>query len=67
MSTENTDDTIDSSELVDKVQIPGDGGELQLFKCDEEYSISIDGTNTLMSTWAHQSRSSSGPHSPAYR
>lgn len=55
MSSENTDDTIDSSELVDKAQIPGDGGELQLFKCDEEYSISIDGTNTLMSTWAHQS------------
>ena len=55
MSTENTEETIDSSELVDKVQIPGDGGELQLFKCDEEYSISIDGMNTLMSTWAHQS------------
>jgi hypothetical protein len=32
MSTENTEETSDSSELVDKVQIPGDGGELQLFK-----------------------------------
>ncbi|MCK4509547.1 MAG: hypothetical protein KAU27_13435 [Desulfuromonadales bacterium] len=55
MSAENTDEIIDSSELVDTAQIPGDGGELQLFKCDAEYSISIDGTNTLMSTWAHQS------------
>ena len=55
MSSENTNLTTDTSELVDTAQIPGDGGELQLFKCDTEYSISIDGTNTLMSTWAHQS------------
>ena len=54
-SKESTDETTDSSELVDKAKIPGDGGELQLFKCDTEYSISIDGINTLMSTWAHQS------------
>jgi len=55
MSSDNTDEAKDSSELVDTAQIPGGGGELQLFKCDAEYSISIDGSNTLMSTWAHQS------------
>jgi len=55
MSTESPDQPIDTSELVDKAQIPGDGGELHLFKCDAEYSISIDGSHTLMSTWAHQS------------
>lgn len=55
MSSESTDQAIDTSELVDKAQIPGDGGELHLFKCDAEYSISIDGSHTLMSTWAHQS------------
>ena len=55
MSSDGTEETIDSSELVDTAKIPGDGGELQLFKCDAEYSISIDGSHTLMSTWAHQS------------
>lgn len=55
MSSDSTGVTNDTSELVDTAKIPGDGGELQLFKCDAEYSISIDGSNTLMSTWAHQS------------
>lgn len=50
-----SEEMTDTSELVDTAQIPGDGGELQLFKCGEEYSISIDGSHTLMSTWAHQS------------
>lgn len=55
MPTDYIEPTIDTSELIDTAQIPGGGGELQLFKCDEEYSISIDGSHTLMSTWAHQS------------
>lgn len=55
MSFERSDVTIEPSELVDTALIPGDGGELQLFKCADEYSISIDGSHTLMSTWAHQS------------
>lgn len=55
MSFDCVEPEFDNSELVDTAQIPGDGGELQLFKCDEEYSISIDGSHTLMSTWAHQS------------
>ncbi len=55
MPTDSTDERIDTSELVDTARIPGDDGELQLFKCEDEYSISIDGSNTLMSTWAHQS------------
>ena len=55
MSSDITDETINPQELVDTEQITGDGDELQLFKCDTEYSISIDGSNTLMSTWAHQS------------
>lgn len=55
MSPVRSEEMTDTSELVDTAQIPGDGGELQLFKCGEEYSISIDGSHTLMSTWAHQS------------
>ena len=55
MSLNFSDETIDSAELVDTALIPGSDGKLQLFKCDAEYSISIEGTGVLMSTWAHQS------------
>jgi len=41
--------------LVDTAQIPGTGGELQLFRRDAEFSISVDGVGVLMSTWAHGS------------
>jgi spermidine synthase len=51
----DSDEPMDAAELVDTAEIPGNGGELQLFKCDEEYSISIKGAGVLMSTWAHQS------------
>lgn len=51
----DSDESMDAAELVDTAEIPGSGGELQLFKCDEEYSISIKGAGVLMSTWAHQS------------
>lgn len=55
MPLDQSDEPIEPSELVDIAKIPGDGGELHLFKCAEEYSISIDGSHTLMNTWAHQS------------
>jgi len=51
----DSDEAMAAAELVDTAEIPGNGGELQLFKCDEEYSISIKGSGVLMSTWAHQS------------
>ena len=51
----DSDEAMDAAELVDTAEIPGNGGELQLFKCDEEYSISIKDAGVLMSTWAHQS------------
>src|SRR5210317_135746 len=51
----DSDEAMAAAELVDTAEIPGNGGELQLFKCDEEYSISIEGSGVLMSTWAHQS------------
>ncbi len=51
----DSDESMDAAELVDTAVIPGTGGELQLFKCDAEYSISIKGSGVLMSTWAHQS------------
>lgn len=51
----DSDEAMDAAELVDTAEIPGNGGELQLFKCDEEYSISIKGSGVLMNTWAHQS------------
>jgi spermidine synthase len=41
--------------LVDTAQIPGNGGELQLFRRDDEFSISVVGGGVLMSTWAHGS------------
>jgi hypothetical protein len=34
----DSDEAMDAAELVDTAVIPGNGGELQLFKCDEEYS-----------------------------
>lgn len=46
---------MDSWELVDTAQIPGGGGELELYQRDAEFSISIKGSGVLMSTWAHQS------------
>lgn len=55
ISSDCNEPTAPTSELVDTALIPGGGGELQLFRCDDEYSISIDGSHTLMSTWAHQS------------
>ncbi len=55
MSLNISDETNDSAELIDTAEIPGNGGKLELFKCDAEYSISIAGVGTLMSTWAHQS------------
>lgn len=55
MPITRNDETMDSAELVDTAAIPGNNGKLQLFKCEEEYSISIEGVGVLMSTWAHQS------------
>jgi spermidine synthase len=51
----DSEESMDAAELVDTAEIPGSGGDLQLFRCDEEYSISIKGAGVLMSTWAHQS------------
>ena len=42
-------------ELVDTAQIPGDGGELQLYRQAGEFSIHIAGGGVLMNSWAHQS------------
>lgn len=44
-----------SWKLLDTAQIPGNGGELQLFQRHAEFSISIVGGGVLMSTWAHGS------------
>lgn len=44
-----------SWQLLDTAQIPGNGGELQLFRREAEFSISIVGGGVLMSTWAHGS------------
>ena len=41
--------------LLDTAQIPGNGGELQLYQREAEFSISIVGGGVLMSTWAHGS------------
>jgi spermidine synthase len=41
--------------LLDKAQIPGNGGELHLYQREAEFSISIAGGGVLMSTWAHGS------------
>ena len=42
-------------ELIDTTPIPGQGTELQLYKREDDLSISILGGGVLMSTWAHQS------------
>ncbi len=42
-------------ELIDRAPIPGQGTELQLYKREDDLSISILGGGVLMSTWAHQS------------
>ena len=55
MSTDKIDENIDNWELVDTAKIPGDGGAMLLFQCEAEYSISVEGSGVLMSTWAHQS------------
>ncbi len=44
-----------SWKLLDTVQIPGNGGELQLSQRDTEFSISIVGEGVLMSSRAHGS------------
>jgi spermidine synthase len=41
--------------LIDTAQIPGNGGELQCYQRDNEFSIRIVGGGVLMSTWAHGS------------
>jgi spermidine synthase len=41
--------------LLDTAQIPGNGGELQLYQRDSEFSISILGGGVLMNTRAHGS------------
>lgn len=41
--------------LLDTAQIPGTGGELQLYQRADEFSISVVGGGVLMSTWAHGS------------
>ncbi len=55
MSTDRTDEDIENWELIDTAEIPGGGGTMQLFQCEDEYSISVEGSGVLMSTWAHQS------------
>lgn len=55
MSSDTSDETMDSWEMVDTAEIPGGGGELELYQREEEFSISIAGRAVLMSTWAHQS------------
>jgi len=44
-----------SWKLLDTAQIPGNGGEIQLYQCDAEFSISIAGSGVLMGTRAHGS------------
>jgi spermidine synthase len=41
--------------LLDTAPIPGNGGELQLYQREAEFSIRIVGGGVLMSTWAHGS------------
>ena len=55
MPPKHSDNGNDSWELVDTAAIPGQGTELQLYRRDGEFSISILGGGVLMSTWAHQS------------
>lgn len=50
-----TDDALDGWDLVETARIPGDGGEMQLYQRENEFSISVAGSGVLMNTWAHQS------------
>lgn len=54
MST-STDDALDGWELVETAKIPGDGGDMQLYQREDEFSISVANSGVLMNTWAHQS------------
>jgi spermidine synthase len=55
MSSKIIDDSMSNWDLIDTTEIPGTGVEMQLFQSEEEYSISVEGSGVLMSTWAHQS------------
>lgn len=55
MSTKSIDDSMSNWDLIETTEIPGSGGEMQLFQSEGEYSISVEGSGVLMSTWAHQS------------
>jgi spermidine synthase len=47
--------SMNSWKLIDTAQIPGNGGELQCYQRENEFSIKIVGGGVLMSTWAHGS------------
>ena len=49
------DEATNPWKLIDTAQIPGNGGELQLYQRAAEFSISIGGRGVLMSTTAHGS------------
>lgn len=55
MSSKPSDKSNRPWELVDTAPIPGKGTELQLYRREGEFSISILDGGVLMSTWAHQS------------
>lgn len=55
MLSGSSGDTTDGWELVDTARIPGGEGELELYRCEGEYSIHVPGNGGLMSTMAHQS------------
>ncbi len=55
MSSKPSAQSMQDWELVDVAPIPGQGTELQLYKREDDLSISILGGGVLMSTWAHQS------------
>ncbi|MDT8423911.1 MAG: MnmC family methyltransferase [Desulfuromonadales bacterium] len=53
--TASADDALDGWELIETAKIPGDGGAMQLYQREDEFSISVVGSGVLMNTWAHQS------------
>ena len=55
MSVDIIDDSMSNWDLIETAEIPGGGCEMQLFQSEGEYSISVEGSGVLMSTWAHQS------------
>ena len=55
MSPKIIDDSMSNWDLIETTEIPGSGGEMQLYQSEGEYSISVEGSGVLMSTWAHQS------------